>query len=161
MHGCMWLFSLLITISATVRSSFGSTLLKMASSKLKAPQHTVVEKDFNVVKDSGFVLKGKLTLREGQPESGPILVFLHGTMSYADHNYVPDLANKLAKDFGIRSYRFDFRFGQCDFEPTHRYKFSGYADDVDDLDIVIKVLSSEGYQVWGLVGHSRCNEKPN
>ena len=127
----------------------------MSKVKGNAPTLNVVQKELNVTRPSGFQLKGTLSYREDQTPVGPVLIFLHGTMSSADHNFVPDLASKLSKEMGIRTYRFDFRFSQNEFEPQHRYKFSGYADDVDDLNAVIRSLSLDGFLVWGLIGHSR------
>jgi hypothetical protein len=76
-------------------------------------------------------------------------------MSNRDHNFVPDLCKKLVKEHGLRSYRFDLRFDKDEFEPEHRYKFSGYSDDIDDLECVIRTLRMEGYTPFCLFGHSR------
>jgi hypothetical protein len=76
-------------------------------------------------------------------------------MSTKDHNFVPDLCKKLVKDLGLRSYRFDLRFDKDEFEPDHRYKFSGYNDDIDDLECVIRFLRAEGFAPFCLFGHSR------
>lgn len=127
----------------------------MSSSKKSAASVPAVDEEFNIVKPSGFALNGTLTRREDQSRCGPVVIFLHGTMSSANHNFVPDLAQRLAKEQGIRTYRFDFRFDRNEFEPGHRYKFSGYEDDVDDLKSVVSALTLDGFQVWGLVGHSR------
>ena len=114
-----------------------------------------IDFSYSVVKDSGFVLDGTITVREGEPQVGPIIIFAHGTLSSANHNFTDDLTQKLSNELGMRSYRFNFRFDKSDAEPEHRYKFSGYEDDVSDLEAVVAALRADGYSPWCFFGHSR------
>lgn len=119
---------------------------------------SAMEEPFNVTRPSGRQLVGTLLLPkrdEGIIRSGPCVVFFHGTLSDRNHNFVPDLCLKVVKDIGCATFRYDSRFGPSEEEPEHRYKFSGYADDVDDLKCVILSLQNEGFEVFCLVGHSR------
>jgi hypothetical protein len=93
--------------------------------------------------------------REDLPIKGPVALYIHGTMSSYDHNFTNELAQKLAKEHGIRSFRYNSRFSATEFEPTHRYRFSGYDDDIDDMMHVVKALKSDGFEVNWLIGHSR------
>lgn len=114
-----------------------------------------IEIDYDVTRPSGFVLRGTLTYPVGESYHGPCVVFLHGTMSNRNHNFVPELCNKLIKEHGIRSFRYDSRFDKSDHEPDHRYKFSGYADDLDDLECVVRHLKKNDFIPFCLFGHSR------
>lgn len=116
------------------------------------------EEAFNVTRPSGRQLQGTLLLPKKEEtiiRSGPCVVFVHGTLSDRNHNFVPDLCVKIVKDVGCATYRYDSRFGPSEEEPEHRYRFSGYADDVDDLKHVILSLQNEGFEIFCLVGHSR------
>lgn len=108
---------------------------------------------------SGVVLPGALlrpAAAAGSPGSVPCIVMLHGVLSHRDHNFAPALAEALFKTTGHAIYRFDFRFApEPDKEPDFRYRFSGFADDIDDLRVVIAHLKATGYAPWCLVGHSR------
>ena len=123
---------------------------KLASSNIE-----IESVELNIVRPSGYSINGTLTFPKGEVREGPIVVFLHGTMSDRNHNFVPELTDKLVKSFGIRSYRFDFRFDKTDEEPNHRYKFSGYNDDINDMEYVISYLQKSGFQPFCLFGHSR------
>jgi pimeloyl-ACP methyl ester carboxylesterase len=127
----------------------------MGKSSKKENTFASVDVDYHVTKSSGHVLNGIITHREDLPAVGPIIVFAHGTLSSARHNFTDELSQKLAKEFGFRSYRFDFRFDKTDCEPDHRYRYSGYEDDVHDLEAVIAQLRTDGYTPWCLLGHSR------
>ena len=119
---------------------------------------TSVEEAFNVTRPSGRQLQGTLLLpkkEESVIRSGPCVVFVHGTLSDRNHNFVPELCAKIVKEIGCATYRYDSRFGPSEEEPEHRYKFSGYADDVDDLKHVIFGLQLAGFEIFCLVGHSR------
>lgn len=85
----------------------------------------------------------------------PIIIFCHGTLSDARHNFTDELTTKLALELGLMSYRFNFRLDQSKYEPNHRYRYSGYIDDIDDLKDVIVSLKNDGYLPWCLFGHSR------
>jgi predicted alpha/beta-fold hydrolase len=126
-------------------SKMGKTIIKMEP----------VEVEYNVTRPSGYVLEGTLSFPKDAEQKGPILIFVHGTMSSKDHNFVPDISKKIIQDFGIRSYRYNSRFDRSEFEPDHRYKFSGYNDDIDDLKCVISQLKNDGYTPFCLFGHSR------
>jgi pimeloyl-ACP methyl ester carboxylesterase len=85
----------------------------------------------------------------------PIIIFCHGTLSDARHNFTDELTTKLALELGLISYRFNFRLDQSKYEPNHRYRYSGYIDDIEDLKDVIVSLKNDGYLPWCLFGHSR------
>lgn len=85
----------------------------------------------------------------------PIIIFCHGTLSDARHNFTDELTTKLALELGLMSYRFNFRLDQSKYEPNHRYRYSGYTDDIEDLKDVIVSLKNDGYLPWCLFGHSR------
>ena len=114
----------------------------------------VTETPFPVTRGSGQVLDGFITTTSSITNK-LMMVWMHGTLSEYNHNFTTDLATKLAKDFGISSFRYDSRFSQTEKEPNHRYRFSGFEDDIDDMKNVIKALKNEGYGVWALLGHSR------
>ena len=127
----------------------------MTKNKGAAVAREFVEIDYDVIRPSGYVLRGTSTYPAGESSHGPCVVFLHGTMSNRNHNFVPELCNKLIKDHGIRSFRYDSRFDKSEHEPEHRYKFSGYADDLDDLECVIRHLKKNNFIPFCLFGHSR------
>ena len=123
--------------------------------KTAKPVFKSVDTPYMVTKSSGALLDGVVTSREGEPMVGPIIVFAHGTLSSANHNFTDELTQKLSNELGLRSYRFNFRFDKSEAEPDHRYKFSGYDDDVSDLEAVVKSLRADGYSPWCFFGHSR------
>lgn len=123
--------------------------------KPKTPAHKSIDTPYMVTKHSGAILDGMITSREGEPMVGPIIIFAHGTLSSANHNFTDELTQKLSNELGLRSYRFNFRFDKSEAEPDHRYKFSGYDDDVSDLEAVVKSLRADGYSPWCFFGHSR------
>ena len=148
---------LLSTTSASITSTpklpISSTTMSKTGSK--GPVFEAEEVQYDVSRPSGRILEGTLTVPKDSKREGRILVFLHGTHSNRNHNFVPELCTKLVKDHGISSYRFDFRVGPTTAEPDHRYKFSGYNDDVNDLECVIQSLVQTGYTICGIFGHSR------
>lgn len=131
--------------------------------KIKAVPYKSIDREYNVSKKSGYVLTGIITEREemcsvtlpANEQEKHIIVFCHGTLSDARHNFTDELTSKLAIEYGLKSYRFNFRFDQSEFETTHRYKYSGYQDDLEDLKDVICSLKLDGYIPWCLFGHSR------
>lgn len=127
----------------------------MGKAKVQAPTYKSVDTPYNVTKKSGCVLEGTVTCREGEPSIGPIIIFAHGTLSSANHNFTDELTQKLSNELGLRSYRFNFRFDKSEAEPEHRYRYSGYDDDVDDLEAVVATLRADGYTPWCFLGHSR------
>lgn len=114
-----------------------------------------MEEVLNIRKPSGHVLEGFLTFSSLESKKGDVIVYIHGTLSDAKHNFTNELAKKLAIDQGLRSYRYTGRFHSTEIEPGHRYKFSGFEDDLDDMKCVISHLKKEGYEPWCLLGHSR------
>lgn len=142
------------TITTTVNDNKNSMSRKQQVSA-KGPTYEAEDLEFNIVRPSGLTLEGTLTVPSNEKREGPVVVFMHGTMSNRNHNFVPELATKLVKDHGIRSYRFDFRLGKTDAEPDHRYKFSGYKDDLDDMEVAMAQLKAAGYTPFCLFGHSR------
>lgn len=117
--------------------------------------NVIVEDMFDIVRPSGETLQGTLVYRSDTNRVGPVIVYIHGTLSSGSHNFTTGLAHKLAKDHGIRSYRYNGRFSATEFEPLHRYKFSGYEDDISDMVYVISTLNAEGFKTWCILGHSR------
>lgn len=110
---------------------------------------------FDAVRPSGYVLGGVLEQVTGS-DSRHAIVLCHGLLSNRDHNFAPALSTALARATGHAVLRFDFRFEAApDLEPTFRYRFSGFADDVDDLGVVLRALTAAGWRPWLLVGHSR------
>ena len=150
----------LLLLSCVLHQSRAYIALRQMSKRgapaVVVPASVPEDIEFNVVRPSGLKLPGTLTVPQGaeRPE-GPVAIFLHGTMSNRNHNFVPDLAAKLVKDHDIRSFRFDFRVGKTEQEPQHRYKFSGYKDDLDDMECAIAQLKRSGYTPFCLFGHSR------
>ena len=126
-----------VTIPSTTMSKTGS----------KGVVFEAEEVQYDIPRPSGHILEGTLTLPKDSPKTGPVMIFLHGTHSNRNHNFVPELCTKLVKDHGIRSYRFDFRVGPTEAEPDHRYKFSGYNDDLNDLECVVQSLVQAGFTV--------------
>lgn len=114
-----------------------------------------VDITYSVVKKSGYVLDGTITVREGDKHEGPIIIFAHGTLSSGNHNFTDELTQKLSNELSMRSYRFNFRFDKSEAEPDHRYKYSGYEDDISDLEAVVASLRADGYMPWCFFGHSR------
>ena len=45
----------------------------------------------------GEVLSGSVTYRSDLQFEGPVVVYIHGTLSSGNHNFTTDLANKLCK----------------------------------------------------------------
>lgn len=127
----------------------------MSKTGNKVPTFEVEEVQYDILRPSGHILEGTLTVPKDSQKPGPLMIFLHGTHSNRNHNFVPELCTKLVKDHGIRSYRFDFRVGPTEAEPDHRYKFSGYNDDLNDLECVVQSLVQAGFQICGIFGHSR------
>jgi len=127
----------------------------MSKTGNKVPTFEVEEVQYDILRPSGHILEGTLTMPKDSQKAGPVILFLHGTHSNRNHNFVPELCTKLVKDHGIRSYRFDFRVGPTAAEPDHRYKFSGYNDDLSDLECVVQSLVQAGFQICGIFGHSR------
>eukprot|EP01038_Epipyxis_sp_PR26KG_P017720 gene17720-24691_t len=123
--------------------------------KTSKQSNSSIEIPLNIVKPSGYTLDGFLTYRDDQQQCGPVIIFVHGTLSSYDHNFTNDLTQKLAIDYGIRSFRYNSRFGASEAEPNHRYRFSGYEDDLDDIRVLIKSLKQLGFTPWCLFGHSR------
>ena len=115
----------------------------------------ITDVPFNVERSSGRILEGFITAPSGKHQPGFITVWMHGTMSDYNHNFTQDLANKMCKDHGICSYRFNLRYHSTENEPDHRYRFSGFDDDIDDMRYVVRALKKAGYEVWALIGHSR------
>ncbi|TFK48728.1 ectomycorrhiza-regulated esterase [Heliocybe sulcata] len=88
--------------------------------------------------------------RPGEPTDGKsIALILHGTMGHKDYLYQKRLALRLPVD----SFRFDFRGNH---ETPGTWRQGALADDVADLDVVVKYLISQfGYKIDLVVGHSR------
>lgn len=125
------------------------------SDKNKKSVGEVINKEYSITKSSNLVLDGVLTYRDDQPMNGPVVVFVHGTLSSYDHNFTNELTTKLANEFGIRSFRYNSRFDKTEEEPDHRYKFSGYEDDLDDIEAVTAALIADNFLPWCYFGHSR------
>ncbi|KAI0265547.1 ectomycorrhiza-regulated esterase [Gloeopeniophorella convolvens] len=89
-------------------------------------------------------------LEPAAPSRGrKIALILHGTMGHKDYLFQKGLAAKLPID----SFRFDFRGSH---ESGGKWRYDGFADDVEDIRTVVANLTQEyGYVVDLLVGHSR------
>ena len=51
---------------------------------------------------------GTLTYPKDGSQKGPVIVFVHGTMSSKDHNFVPDVCKKMITDYGTQVLHFCF-----------------------------------------------------
>jgi len=114
-------------------------------------------RDCHIIRPSGVALTGTL-LEAARPcaeSERPCIVLTHGLLSHRDHNFAPALEEALHKATGHAVYRFDFRFHADEREPEFKYRFSGFADDCDDLLVVLRALKADGLRPWCLVGHSR------
>ena len=144
-----------VLLASTSSSSSTTTVPKssstMSKTGSKGPVFEAEEVSYNIPRPSGHLLEGTLTVPKDSKREGRVIVFLHGTHSNRNHNFVPELCTKLVKDHGIASYRFDFRVGSTAAEPDHRYKFSGYNDDLNDLDCVIRNLVQTGFTICGII----------
>lgn len=112
----------------------------------KAPICTA--KTFN---GPSFSLEGSLTfvpLADGRLPRATV-VMLHGILSHRDHNFAPQLADRLAKDLPVTVVRFDFRF-----DPA-TYRFSAFDEDLVDLQLVMQQLEKDGFTPFCILGHSR------
>ncbi|KAG0245781.1 hypothetical protein BGX31_006069 [Mortierella sp. GBA43] len=69
---------------------------------------------------------------------------------HKNYLFQPMLANMLAPY--MDTFRFDFR-GNGDSEGQMGY--SNWADDLNDIDSVVKYFEQQGYQIYALIGHSR------
>ncbi|KAA1476889.1 ectomycorrhiza-regulated esterase [Dentipellis sp. KUC8613] len=101
--------------------------------------------------EPGVSLVGVLEqLEPAQPTRGrKIALILHGTMGHKDYLFQKRLAQRLPLD----SFRFDFRGNH---ESGGIYRHGGFAEDAEDLRVVVKHLTGElGYVVDLVVGHSR------
>jgi len=113
------------------------------STKIAIP-HTSVNAE-------GISIVGVLEqLEPERPTRGrKIALILHGTMGHKDYLFQKRLALRLPLD----SFRFDFRGNH---ETGGTWKQGAIAEDVEDLVVVVKYLTTElGYEVDLLVGHSR------
>ncbi|KAH9171678.1 Alpha/Beta hydrolase protein [Lactarius sanguifluus] len=101
--------------------------------------------------DPGVSLAGILEqIEPSAPTRGrPIALILHGTMGHKDYLFQKALAARLPLD----SFRFDFRGAH---ESGGTFSQGGFADDVEDVRVVVAYLTQEyGYKIDLLVGHSR------
>ncbi|KAI0049418.1 ectomycorrhiza-regulated esterase [Auriscalpium vulgare] len=101
--------------------------------------------------EDGVALVGVLEqLEPGSATRGrKIALILHGTMGHKDYLFQKRLAHQLPLD----SFRFDFRGAH---ESGGKWYYAGFAEDLQDLRVVVKYLSDNyGYEVDLLVGHSR------
>jgi pimeloyl-ACP methyl ester carboxylesterase len=114
-------------------------------------------REYHITRPSAVALTGTLleAARSCAESERPCIVLTHGLLSHRDHNFAPALAEALHKATGHAVYRFDFRFHADEREPEFRYRFSGFADDCDDLLVVLRALKADGLRPWCLVGHSR------
>ncbi|KAL8280985.1 hypothetical protein RQP46_006664 [Phenoliferia psychrophenolica] len=93
--------------------------------------------------------------RPQEPTAGrPLVLIVHGVLAHKDQLYHKRLANELATERGMDSFRYDMR-GQGG-ETEGFWEQGNFDDDADDLESVIAYLSSTyGYHVHTLIGHSR------
>lgn len=113
-----------------------------------------VSENFDVCRPSGRRVPGVLTRHNG-PAVGT-MVMLHGLLSEKNHNFAPALAYMVACKLRLNVYRFDFRNGSDAAEPDYRYRFNGFAEDVDDCRCVSAALEAHGLgPIRFVFGHSR------
>jgi pimeloyl-ACP methyl ester carboxylesterase len=110
---------------------------------------------FDVVRPSSRRLPGVLLLPSAPASSNGVVVMCHGLLSHRDHNFAPALAAELCRALRCAVYRFDFRVEASPLEPTHRYRFCGFDDDVDDIMAAVACLARVGLVSWCVLGHSR------
>lgn len=115
----------------------------------------LVATPWSAERPSGLVLTGDLYSLASPPTSRHVIVFAHGVLSNKDHNFTPDLTEALVAATGHTVLRFDFRFAPSELEPSFRYRFCGFEDDLDDLLVVLRKLRADRYLPYALVGHSR------
>lgn len=104
-------------------------------------------------RSSGRMLAGKLT--RPSVDSNCVVLLLHGLLSNMDHNFAPVLGDRISRELGVNTFRFDFRSSPSELEPDFRYRFCGFPEDMDDTECAISFLSERGLKVVGIVGHSR------
>lgn len=116
----------------------------------------MTESELETVRPSGWVLAGTLT-SPPEPLRRPLVVLmLHGLMSHKDHTFFPRLAERLSRELGVYTYRFNFRGARLsEAEPEYRPRMSGFADEADDARCAARMLGERGLRVVGVVGHSR------
>lgn len=79
-------------------------------------------------------------------QSQPIALLVHGILSHKDQIYHRPLANALASDLGMDSFRYDLT-GQGG-ETEGKFAMANFDDDVRDLERVIDYLREEhGYVI--------------
>lgn len=79
-------------------------------------------------------------------ESKPLALLIHGILSHKNQIYHQPLANSLANELGMDSFRYDLT-GQGG-ETEGKFDMANFDDDVRDLETVIAYLREEfGYSI--------------
>ncbi|ORZ25518.1 hypothetical protein BCR42DRAFT_9580 [Absidia repens] len=108
-------------------------------------------KKLNIVNNHGEsivgILETKSAIDAGRQQPRIILIS-HGVLGHKDYLFF----RLLAEELPFSSFRFDFRGnGESDGK-------AGYAhmkEDADDIATVAAHFEKEGYEVYGIIGHSR------
>ena len=77
-----------------------STLLTQYSPHPFTPHSTLSSQHSQIYTLHSLSIAGTLTYPKDGSEKGPVIVFVHGTMSSKDHNFVPDVCKKMIADYG-------------------------------------------------------------
>ncbi|KAK3828166.1 MAG: protein-tyrosine phosphatase-like protein [Benniella sp.] len=119
----------------TLKSNRGPTIGTLTTIRIKA-------------QDAPLYLTG--VLQSTNHASRRLGIICHGVLGHKNYLFQPMLANMLAPF--MDTFRFDFR-GNGDSEGQVGY--SNWADDLNDIDSVVKHFEQQGYQIYALIGHSR------
>ncbi|SGY40497.1 BQ5605_C003g02386 [Microbotryum silenes-dioicae] len=83
-----------------------------------------------------------------------LALILHGVMAHKDQVYHKLLADRLASERGLDSFRYDLRAQGGESEG--RWGMANFGDDADDLAVVIAYLEKEyAYRIHLIAAHSR------
>ncbi|KAI8096809.1 protein-tyrosine phosphatase-like protein [Halteromyces radiatus] len=93
------------------------------------------------------ILEKKPELDAGRKQPRLMLIS-HGVLGHKDYLFF----RLLAQELPVSSFRFDFR-GNGDSEGQAGY--ANMAEDADDIDTVASYFRKEGYEIFGVIGHSR------
>ena len=116
------------------------------------------DEPFPIKRKSGRVLPGTLTRTQAPESTRRVVLLLHGMIANRNHTFAPALAQAIAARANVHVLRFDFRGPQREadpVEPAHRFRVSGFADDVDDVRAAVAALAERDLEPCAVIGHSR------